>query len=98
MTWAEDAPGSDGGPSPSDLLPGASFVVVQRVGLDGSVDPSPLRIPSTLVDDYVPPSATAIASSPGSALVLWAGRSTVPANFDVTYLARIDCAAASVAR
>jgi len=98
VTWAEDAPGSDGGPSPSDLLPGASFVVVQRVGLDGSVDPSPLRIPSTLVDDYVPPSATAIASSPGSALVLWAGRSTVPANFDVTYLARIDCAAASVAR
>jgi hypothetical protein len=97
VTWAEDAPGSGAAPNASDVLPGASFVVVQRVGLDGTVDSAPLRIPATRIDDYAPPTASAIAS-PRGALVLWAGRSTDPASFDVTYLARVDCGVAGVAR
>jgi hypothetical protein len=97
LAWAEDNPSArdDGGGS-GDILPGASFVVVQRVGFDGYVD-APLRIPATRVDDYGPPTSSAIAA-PRGAVVLWAGRSTVETHFDVTYLARLDCARAGASQ
>jgi hypothetical protein len=92
LTWAENAPGYAGGGA-GDMLPGASFVVVQRVGFDGSIDP-PLHLATTRVDDYGPPTSAAIAA-PRGVLVLWAGQSTVPGHFDVTYLARLGCAQTS---
>jgi hypothetical protein len=66
---------------------------VQRVGFDGSVDPA-VRIPATRVDDYGPPTSGA-GAAPRGAVVLWAGRSTDATHFDVTYLARLDCAEAA---
>jgi hypothetical protein len=96
LTWAEDAAGTGTGQSPGDVVPGASFVVAQRVGFDGAVD-APVRIPATRVDDYGPPTSSAIAA-PRGVLVLWAGRSTVATHFDVTYLARLDCAKPNLAR
>jgi hypothetical protein len=96
LTWAEDAADAGVGQGAGDILPGASFVVVQRVGFDGTVDPA-VRIPATRIDDYGPPTSSAIAA-PRGALVLWAGRSTIETHFDVTYLARLECTGPNVAR
>jgi hypothetical protein len=98
LTWAENALCTDGGDLAADVLAGASFVVVERVGYDGSID-APVRIAATRIDDYGPPTSAAIAS-PRGALVLWAGQSTVPGpgHFDVTYMARLACDASVPAR
>jgi hypothetical protein len=91
VAWAEDGPVMGDGGDANDVRIGASSVVVRRAGEDGRLDPA-VRIPTTRVDDYGPPTTAAIAS-PRGALVLWAGRSTVPTQFDVTWLARLDCSA-----
>jgi hypothetical protein len=89
LTWAEDGEPEDAGDA-VDTTPGASFVVVQRVGYDLAVA-APIRIPATRVDDFGPPTSATI-ESPRGALVLWAGRATDPTAYDVTWLARLDCA------
>jgi hypothetical protein len=88
VTWAEDGEPEDAGDAVDTTL-GASFVVAQRVGYDGAVDPA-IRIAATRVDDFGPPTSATI-ESPRGALVLWAGRATDPNAFDVTWLARLDC-------
>jgi hypothetical protein len=89
VTWAEDAdPADDGGAG--DVVPGASSVVVQRVGFDGALD-APLRVLATRVDAFGPVTSATIAA-PRGALVLWAGRSTDPARFDMAWMAELACA------
>jgi hypothetical protein len=90
LTWAEDNPDAPGLGGAGDITPGASFVVAQRVGFDGAID-APLRIPTTRVDSYGPPTSAAIAA-PRGAVVLWAGRSQIASHPYETFLARLDCA------
>jgi hypothetical protein len=85
VTWAESGP-----PVMPITSPGASQVVVRRIGHDGTVDRA-LRMAATAVDDYRPPRTAAIAS-PRGALLLWAGRNDTDGLLDVTWLARLDCA------
>jgi hypothetical protein len=92
VTWPEDGAPEDAGDA-VDTMPGASFVVVQRLGYDGTLD-APIRIPATRVDDFAAPTSATV-EAPRGALVLWAGRATDPNAFDVTWLARLDCGSES---